>query len=163
MQKVVRVQFPQGSMAVLGHKIAQKEIDGVLLLSVCVRIAVEAANGGHEVPGLGGGLPVPPLPLEKGGVGLRAPVLHTQTLSSDSSASYQLLAAELGCKGCIPSGVALLHMLLLKQSQHEKHEDFTHCTQHSTAQRSTGQHCTSLSSRDLPCTNQIRCSASTKA
>lgn len=53
-------------MAMLGHKVAQKEVDGVLLLGICVGIAVEAADGGHEVPGLGGGLPVPPLPLEKG-------------------------------------------------------------------------------------------------
>ena len=66
MQKIVRVQLPQSSMTVLGHKVAQEEIYGVLLLSICVGIAIEAADGGHEVPGLGGSLPVPPLPLEEG-------------------------------------------------------------------------------------------------
>ena len=67
-------------MAMLRHKVAQKEVDGVLLLGICVGVAVKAADGGHEVPGLGGRLPVPPLPLEKGGVGLGAPILHKQTL-----------------------------------------------------------------------------------
>ena len=49
----------------LGHKVAQKEIDGVLLLSISVRVAVEPADGSHKVPGLRSSLPVPPLPLEK--------------------------------------------------------------------------------------------------
>ena len=66
MQKIVGVQFPQRSMAMLGHKVAQEQVDGILLLSICVGVAIEAADGGHEVPGLGGGLPVTPLPLEKG-------------------------------------------------------------------------------------------------
>ena len=63
----------------LWHKIAQEQVDGILLLSICVSIAVEAADGGQEVPGLCCSLPVTPLPLKKGGVGFRPSVLHRQT------------------------------------------------------------------------------------
>ena len=66
MQEVVRVQLPQRSMAVVRHKVAQEQVDGVLLLCIRVGIAVEAADGCHEIPGLGGRLPVPSLPLEEG-------------------------------------------------------------------------------------------------
>ena len=65
MEKVVGVQLPQCSMTMLGDKVAQKQVDCILLLSVSVGVAVEAANGGHEVPGLRCSLPVPPLPLEE--------------------------------------------------------------------------------------------------
>ncbi len=77
MQEVVGIKLPQSSMAVLGHKVAQEQVDGVLLLCICVGIAVETANGSHEVSGLCGSLPVPSLPLEEGGVGFRPAVLHT--------------------------------------------------------------------------------------
>ncbi len=77
MQEVVRVQLPQRSVTVMRHKVAQEQVDGVLLLCICVGIAVEAADGCHEIPGLGGRLPVPSLPLEKGGMGFRPTILHT--------------------------------------------------------------------------------------
>ena len=78
MQEVVRVQLPQGSMPMLRHKVAQEEVDGVLLLCISVRIAVEATDGGHEIPGLSCCLPVPSLPLEEGGMGFRPAILHRQ-------------------------------------------------------------------------------------
>ena len=79
MQKVVGVQLPKCSVAMLRYKVAQKQVDGVLLLSVRVGIAVEAADGGHEVPGLRCGLPVAPLPLKEGRVGFRPSILHART------------------------------------------------------------------------------------
>ena len=77
MQEVVRIQLPQRSMTMVRHKVAQEQVDGVLLLCIRVCVAVEAADGSHEIPGLGGCLPVPSLPLEEGGVGFRPNVLHT--------------------------------------------------------------------------------------
>lgn len=49
MQEVVRVQLPQRSMAMLGDKVAQKQVDSILLLGIRVGIAVEAADGRHEI------------------------------------------------------------------------------------------------------------------
>lgn len=63
-------------MVQLGHKVAQEQVDGVLLLCISVGVAVEAADGGEQVLVLGGRLPVPPLPLEEGGVGFRAAILQ---------------------------------------------------------------------------------------
>ena len=77
MQEVVRVQLPQRSMTMVRHKVAQEQVDGILLLCIRVGVAVEAADGRHEIPGLGGSLPVPSLPLEEGGVGFRPTILHT--------------------------------------------------------------------------------------
>ena len=65
----------------LWHKVAQKQVDGILLFCISVGVAIEATNGCDEVSALGGSLPVTPLALEKHGMGFRATVLQAATLS----------------------------------------------------------------------------------
>lgn len=45
-------------------KIAQKQIDGILLLGICVAVGHKAPEAGQLVPEQRHGLPIPPLPLK---------------------------------------------------------------------------------------------------
>lgn len=65
----------------LWHKVAQEQVNGILLLRISVGVAVETADGRDEVSALGGSLPVAPLALEKHGMGFRATVLQAAALS----------------------------------------------------------------------------------
>lgn len=85
VQVVVGVEIPDGWQVRRWHKVAQEEVEGVLLLCIGVSVAVKAAKGCQLVPNGSSILPVTALALENRAVRFRSTILYPpqcQTLLS---------------------------------------------------------------------------------